>query len=72
MLLDIHEFSLTAGAAGFALDVTALEDARKDLKRHIQAHASTLDKLSTAIAIFGPISVSCSLTPLRRALGPRC
>ena len=26
----------------------------KELKRHIQAHASTLDKLDTAIAIFGP------------------
>jgi signal transduction histidine kinase len=52
--LDIHEFTLSAGAAGYALDVTALEEARKELKRHIQAHASTLDKLSTAIAIFGP------------------
>jgi signal transduction histidine kinase len=52
--LDIHEFTMTAGTAGYALDVTALEDTQKELQRHIQAHAATLDKLSTAIAIFGP------------------
>lgn len=52
--LDIHEFSLTSGRAGYALDATSLEDAEKELTRHIEAHASTLDKLSTAIAIFGP------------------
>jgi signal transduction histidine kinase len=52
--LDIHEVNLVEGRAGFAIDTTALEDAQKELKRHIQAHASTLDKLDTAIAIFGP------------------
>ncbi|CAN5561782.1 PAS domain-containing sensor histidine kinase [soil metagenome] len=52
--LDIHEVALAEGFAGFAIDTTALEDAQKELKRHIQAHASTLDKLGTAIAIFGP------------------
>lgn len=52
--LDIHEVMLAEGIAGFAIDATALEDAQKEMKRHIQAHASTLDKLDTAIAIFGP------------------
>jgi signal transduction histidine kinase len=52
--LDIHEVALADGIAGFAVDATALEAAQKELKRHIQAHASTLDKLDTAIAIFGP------------------
>jgi signal transduction histidine kinase len=52
--LDIHEVELADGLAGYAVDATTLEAAQKELKRHIQAHASTLDKLDTAIAIFGP------------------
>jgi signal transduction histidine kinase len=52
--LDVHEIKLADGFARFAIDVTPIEDARKELKRHIQGHASTLDKLDTAIAIFGP------------------
>ncbi len=42
------------GSAQFAIDMTLLEEAQNELKRHIRAHASTLDKLATAIAIFGP------------------
>lgn len=52
--LDIHELPLAEGSAGFAIDMTALEDTEKELDRHIKAHASTLNKLDTAIAIFGP------------------
>jgi len=52
--LSIYEISLADGRAGFAVDMTALEEAEKELDRHIRAHASTLDKLDTAIAIFGP------------------
>lgn len=51
---NIHEVKLSMGQAGFAVDVTLLELAEKELDRHIKAHASTLDKLNTAIAIFGP------------------
>ncbi len=51
---NIHEIELNIGRAGFAIDVTPLESAEKELDRHIKAHASTLDKLNTAIAIFGP------------------
>lgn len=51
---NIHEIDLNIGRAGFAIDITPLESAEKELDRHIKAHASTLDKLSTAIAIFGP------------------
>ncbi len=39
---------------GFAIDVTDLEEARAELLRHVEAHAETLDKLSAAVAIFGP------------------
>jgi signal transduction histidine kinase len=52
--LNIHEIDLPEGKAGFAIDMSALEEAEKELDRHIRAHASTLDKLDTAIAIFGP------------------
>jgi signal transduction histidine kinase len=52
--LDVYEATLHTGKAGFAVDVTELEEARKELSRHVRAHASTLDKITTAIAIFGP------------------
>ena len=52
--LNIYETALADGKAGFAIDMTALEVAEKELDRHIKAHASTLNKLDTAIAIFGP------------------
>jgi signal transduction histidine kinase len=52
--LNIHEVALPEGRAGFAVDVSELEDIEKELDRHIKAHASTLNKLDTAIAIFGP------------------
>lgn len=52
--LNIHEIGLQDGKAGFAVDVSALEETEKELDRHIKAHASTLNKLATAIAIFGP------------------
>lgn len=52
--LNIHEVALPEGKAGFAIDVSALEETEKELDRHIKAHASTLNKLDTAIAIFGP------------------
>jgi signal transduction histidine kinase len=52
--LDIYDVALPDGSASFAVDVTALEESQKELKRHIRAHANTLDKIATAIAIFGP------------------
>jgi len=51
---NIHRAALENGHAGFAIDVTPLEETEKNLSRHAEAHASMLDKLSTAIAIFGP------------------
>ncbi len=52
--LDIYEVPIGETRAGFSFDTTELEDVQKELKRHIRAHAGTLDKLTTAIAIFGP------------------
>ena len=52
--LNIREAVLSEGTAGIAIDVTALDHAEGELKRHIGAHASTLNQLATAVAIFGP------------------
>ena len=52
---EITEASLAEGGAmGFARDVTAREEAHAELKRHTQAHAAVMDRLRSAIAIFGP------------------
>ncbi|MBP2300448.1 PAS domain-containing sensor histidine kinase [Azospirillum picis] len=58
-LLEVTEAPLPAGdggipVVGYALDVTALQELRGELDRHLTAHAEVLERLSTAIAIFGP------------------
>jgi signal transduction histidine kinase len=50
---NIHDITLDQGKASFAIDVTDLEGMEKELDRHVKAHAATLDKLTTALAIFG-------------------
>lgn len=52
--LDIWQIPLHDGSAGYALDRSELEQARKKLDRHLRAQNSMLDRLTTAIAIFGP------------------
>ena len=42
------------GAGALALDVTEAEDTREALKRHVDAHDETLNRLADAVAIFGP------------------
>jgi signal transduction histidine kinase len=42
-----------AGIIGTALDVTDVAAAEARLQQHVDAHADTLDKLQTAVAIFG-------------------
>ena len=44
----------TGKLAGFALDLTEVEEAQNKLKRHIEAHREILEKLGTAIVIYGP------------------
>ena len=39
---------------GVAWDITDLEEARRNLDRHIAAHAEALESLSTAICVIGP------------------
>lgn len=40
--------------AGLAIDITRVEEAEGELSRHVAAQANVLEKLATAIAIFGP------------------
>ena len=58
-LLEVTEapLPLTDGGGtlvvGYALDLTPLEELRGELDRHLTAHAEVLERLGTAIAIFG-------------------
>jgi signal transduction histidine kinase len=51
-------FTLTpladGSVAGAALDVTGIAEAELRLQQHIEAHADSLDRISTAVAIYGP------------------
>jgi len=53
-LLSLTEIPLGdgAGSMGYAVDQTAAEDAEIELKRHIGAHASVLEQMQAAIAIY--------------------
>lgn len=51
---DTIALPLGGQSAGVAIDVAALETAKGELDRHIAAHARTLDRVATAVAIFGP------------------
>jgi len=49
-----HPLPHEAGLAGYALDITAVEVAERELRRHVEAHKKVLAPLATAICIFGP------------------
>lgn len=53
-LLDIVESPVAEGGGtiGWARDISDLEQAKTDLKRHIEAHAQVLHSLNTSIAIY--------------------
>jgi signal transduction histidine kinase len=51
-LLEIVDVASPAGSTGFANDLDELERTRIDLGRQMEAHARTLDQLTTAVAIF--------------------
>ncbi len=54
-LVDLVEMPLegTDDLAGFAIDLTQLEDVQAELSRHIAGHEEILQNLGTAIAIHG-------------------
>ena len=51
-LLEITDVPSPGGSAGLAIDLHELETLRSDLGRQMDAHARTLDQLSTGVAIF--------------------
>ena len=55
-LFEINEEPLdgTGRLTGFAVDLTEVEDAEGELRRHVAAHGEVLEKLGTAIVIYGP------------------
>ncbi|WOC16040.1 ATP-binding protein [Pseudochrobactrum sp. MP213Fo] len=53
-MLDVAEVSCSAGSAGFAANMSDLEQVKAELQRTLRSHAETLDQLSTAVAIFDP------------------
>lgn len=52
--IEVSEQRLTNGFAGIAVDVSALDNAEMELRRHIESHAATLDRVTAAVAICGP------------------
>tara|TARA_R110002096_G_scaffold76069_37_gene179906 strand:- start:3101 stop:5641 length:2541 start_codon:yes stop_codon:yes gene_type:complete len=55
--VDIHNIPVRRegrlmGSLGYALDITELEKAKGELIHHTESHSETLNKLSTAVAIF--------------------
>ncbi len=51
--LSFSETPAGGGVVGSAIDVTDVAAAEAKLQQHVDAHADTLDKLATAVAIFG-------------------
>lgn len=51
---DVVVLPLDAASVGAAIDVTALETAQGEIARHVGAYERTLDRVATAVAIFGP------------------
>jgi signal transduction histidine kinase len=51
-MLELIQVKFGKHVASFALDMTALENTRKELERQTRSHASTLNKITAAIATF--------------------
>ncbi len=53
-MLELYEVPFGKNTACFALDMTRLEDTRKELDRQTRSHANTLNKITSGIATYGP------------------
>jgi len=52
-LLEMHEVNVDNERVGFAIELTQLEEGKKELIRHRQAHRQVLENLSIGITIYG-------------------
>lgn len=51
-LLEFHEENLNQDRVGYAIDLTAIETAERELRRYIDAHKEVLESLSVGITIY--------------------
>ena len=51
-VFQVTDFSGDGGSVGIAADISSLEAAREQAARMVRNHADTLDRLTTAVAIF--------------------
>lgn len=51
---EVVEVPAPLGSAGIATEVTQIDELCDELDRHIAAHGRTLDRMTTAVAIFDP------------------
>lgn len=51
---DVVVLPLDSASVGAAIDVAAIESAQGEIARHVGAYERTLDRVATAVAIFGP------------------
>ena len=68
-MFAVADFAALDGSAGIATDVSDIESMREEQQRTIQSHANTLDRLTTAVAIFDPTRSSASSTRPSRSCG---
>ncbi len=52
-VFEVTDVNANVGGAGIAVDISELEQARKELGRAEEFHGRTLDQLQTAVAIYG-------------------
>ncbi|HAJ46246.1 MAG TPA: tyrosine protein kinase [Alphaproteobacteria bacterium] len=52
--LDVSVMPVEDGYATFAVDVTEMDDLRRQLQQAAETNETTLNRLTTAVAIFGP------------------
>ncbi len=48
----VTDFAGSEGSAGIAVDISSAETVREEFERAVRSHADTLDRLTTAVAIF--------------------
>lgn len=51
---DVRVMPLTDAIAGLAIDVESVETAQSELDRYVETYDRTLDRVGTAVAVFGP------------------
>src|SRR5690606_29040002 len=51
-IYTITEATSSQGSAGMAVDVSEIDNLRREFERTMRSHANTLDQLTTAVAIF--------------------